>query len=63
MISIFWPIGIWFAIACWLIMKFDKMIESKAEKNAMKFLEEEIKKKELEIAMRELDKELQNGNR
>ena len=58
MISAFWPIGIWYTISRSLVMKSDKMIEYKAEKKAMKFLEDEIKKKELQIAMRELDKEL-----
>ena len=63
LISVFWPIGIWFTISRVLIMKFDKMIESKAYKKELKMLQLEKEKKELEIAMRELDKELQNGNR
>ena len=62
LISVFWPVGIWFTISKILIKKFDKMIEQKAEKKAMRLLEDEVKKKELQIAMRELDKELQNGN-
>ena len=61
MISVFWPIGIWYTISKCLIMKFDKAIEQRESKKELKILQQEKEKKELQIAMKELDKELKSS--